>query len=61
MLQVMLLPMLNALCFYVDAFQNLFAVANMAVFCNSLTSYLNNMTVTAKHIRQPEPSAAIAH
>jgi hypothetical protein len=38
MVHIMLLSMLNVLCFYSSAFRSMYAVRNAAIFCSSLTS-----------------------
>jgi hypothetical protein len=38
MAHVLLFPMLNVLYFYISAFQSMYAVPNVTVFCSSLIS-----------------------
>ena len=43
MVLISLVPVLNLLYFYISTFRSMCPVLNMAVFCNSLTSWLPGM------------------
>ena len=46
MVLISLVPVLNILYFYISTFRSMCAVPNMAVFCNSLTSWFPGMLLT---------------
>ena len=46
MVLILLVPVLNLLCFYISTFRSMCAVPNMAVFCSSLTSWFPGMLLT---------------